>query len=119
MMLRGEKKKSREVSLNEPIGVDKEGNTISLIDVIENKEMDIVGKIQLKDDVLKIKDYVDSELNKREREVITKRYGLNGDKPLTQKNIASNLGISRSYVSRIEKRALEKLKLAFDNIYKK
>ena len=94
MMLRAEKKRSKDVSLNEPIGTDKEGNTISLIDVVENDEMDTLEQI------------------------IVWRYGLDGKKPMTQKKVGEKLGISRSYVSRIEKRALEKLKKALDNSYR-
>lgn len=119
MMLRGEKKKNKEISLNDPIGVDKEGNTISLIDVIENDEVDVLKQMETEEDIVRVREYVDSVLTKREREIIIWRYGLGENKPMTQKNVGEKLGISRSYVSRIEKKALDKLKKAFDNTYKK
>lgn len=115
MMLRSEKKKSKEVSLNEPIGVDKEGNSISFLDVVEQKNEDIIERMEMKDDIKKLMEYVDTELTDREREIIIQRYGLYGKDAKTQKIIGEEYGISRSYVSRIEKRALEKLKKAFDN----
>lgn len=119
MMLRGEKKKNKEISLNDPIGVDKEGNTISLIDVIENDEIDVLKQMETEEDIVRVREYVDSVLTKREREIIIWRYGLGENNPMTQKNVGEKLGISRSYVSRIEKKALDKLKKAFDNTYKK
>lgn len=119
MMLRSEKKKSKEVSLNEPIGTDKEGNTISLIDVIENDEVDALKQIENAEDVVRVREYVESVLTPREKEIIVWRYGLDGRKAMTQKNVGAELGISRSYVSRIEKKALKKLEKAFDNTYKK
>ena len=109
MMLRGEKKKSREVSLNEPIGMDKEGNTINLLDVVEMEKAE---------DIVRVRQYVEKNLNQREREIINKRYGLNGEAPVTQRKVGEEMGISRSYVSRIEKKALEKLKKALDNSYR-
>lgn len=118
MMLRGEKKKSKEISLNEPIGTDKEGNTISLMEVIENTGIDTLKRMENEEDVRRVREYVDSVLTPREKDIIVKRYGLNGEKEMTQKNVGDVLGISRSYVSRIEKKALEKLKKAFDNTIK-
>lgn len=115
MMLRGEKKKSREVSLNEPIGMDKEGNTINLLDVVEMDEPGALDAIEKAEDIVRVRHYVERNLNEREREIIIKRYGLNGEVPVTQKKVGEEMGISRSYVSRIEKKALEKLKKAFDN----
>ena len=115
MMLRSEKKKSKEVSLNEPIGMDKEGNTISLIDVVETDEMAMADRIEKAEDIVRVREYVDRVLTKREKEIITKRYGLVNGSPITQKKVGNQMGISRSYVSRIEKKALEKLKKAFDN----
>ena len=115
MMLRSEKKKSKEVSLNEPIGMDKEGNTISLIDVVETDEMAMADRMEKAEDIVRVREYVDRVLTKREKEIITKRYGLVNGSPITQKKIGNQMGISRSYVSRIEKKALEKLKKAFDN----
>lgn len=119
MMLRSEKKKSKEVSLNEPIGTDKEGNTISLIDVIENDGIDALKQIENAEDVARVREYVDRVLTPREKEIIVWRYGLDGRKAMTQKTVGSVLGISRSYVSRIEKKALKKLEKAFDNTYRK
>lgn len=119
MMLRSEKKKNREVSLNEPIGVDKEGNAISFLDVVEQKNEDVLENMEMKEDIQRLLSYVDTELTDREREIIIERYGLQGKKAKTQKKIGEEFGISRSYVSRIEKRALGKLKKAFDNTNKK
>lgn len=119
MMLRGEKKKNREVSLNEPIGTDREGNTISLIDVMENNEVDALKQMENAEDIVRVREYVNSILTAREKEIIVRRYGLDGREAMTQKKAGSDMGISRSYVSRIEKKALEKLKKAFDNTYKK
>ena len=115
MMLRSEKKKSKEVSLNEPIGMDKEGNAISLIDVVETDEMAMADRMEKAEDIVRVREYVDRVLTKREKEIITKRYGLVNGSPITQKKVGNQMGISRSYVSRIEKKALEKLKKAFDN----
>ena len=118
MMLRAEKKRSKDVSLNEPIGTDKEGNTISLIDVVENDEMDTLEQIEKAENISLVQKYVAQILNEREKEIIVWRYGLDGKKPMTQIKVGEKLGISRSYVSRIEKRALEKLKKALDNSYR-
>lgn len=118
MMLRSEKKKSREVSLNEPIGIDKEGNSISLMDVVEQKNEDILERMETNENIIKLMEFMDTKLTKREKEIISKRYGLYGNEAKTQKMIGDELGISRSYVSRIEKKTLAKLKKAFDNTYK-
>lgn len=118
MMLRSEKKKNREISLNEPIGTDKEGNAISFLDVVEHKNENVLEKMELREDIKKLKEFVETELTERERQIIVERYGLNGEKSKTQKIIGEEYGISRSYVSRIEKRALNKLRKAFDNTYK-
>ncbi len=118
MMLRGEKKKSKEISLNEPIGTDKEGNTISLMEVIENTGIDTLKKMENEEDIKRVREYVETVLTPREKDIIVKRYGLNGREEMTQKSVGDLLGISRSYVSRIEKKALEKLKKAFDNTIK-
>lgn len=114
MMLRGRKKKAREVSLYEPIGMDKEGNEISLLDVIENEQTDVLDRMELKQNVGKLGTLLDARLTDREREIICMRYGLSGDREITQREIGNMLGISRSYVSRIEKRALCKLREGFD-----
>lgn len=114
MYFRGKKKSSREVSLYEPIGTDKEGNQISLMDVVESTDRDIFDIIELKGNSRKVYEMIPKVLNKREQEIIEWRYGLYNQKPVTQREIADKLGISRSYVSRIEKRALEKLKSCFE-----
>lgn len=117
MMLRSEKKRNKEVSLNEPIGMDKEGNTISLMDIVENDETDTLDKMEKAEDIVRVRDYVEQVLSPREKEIIIRRYGLDGTAPVTQKKVGGDMGISRSYVSRIEKKALGKLKKAFDNTY--
>ena len=110
MHFRAKKKTSREVSLYEPIGTDKEGNQINLLDIVESDEPDIVEKIEIARRTAKMLELVPKVLEEREYYIIEKRYGLYGSKPMTQREIASALEISRSYVSRIEKRALEKLR---------
>ena len=114
MYFRGKKKTSREVSLYEPIGTDKEGNQINLMDVVESTDRDIFEIIELKGNTRKVYEAIPRVLNSREREIIEWRYGLYNRQPVTQREIADKLGISRSYVSRIEKRALEKLKGCFE-----
>lgn len=109
MLMRSNKKSQNDVSLNDPIGTDKEGNQILLVDVMSTEE-EISDIIELKSQVKKLRENMLSELDQREREIIVKRYGLNGEKPLTQREIAKQLGISRSYISRIEKKAVSKLK---------
>jgi RNA polymerase sporulation-specific sigma factor len=108
MYFRANKYHANDVSLSDSIGTDKEGNEIDLMDVIEDKSIDIIEYIYQKDNINSLKEYL-KKLNKREKEIIIKRYGLNGEKELTQKELANALNISRSYVSRIEKRALTKL----------
>ena len=110
MYLRAKRKVSREISLYEPIGTDKEGNQISLLDIVESDEPDILEKIELHKNVEKIYRKLPEVLNEREIEIIILRYGLYNKKVQTQREIANRIGISRSYVSRIEKHALEKLK---------
>ena len=107
MYYRTTKKQKNTISLNDSIGYDKEGNEINLSDMIEDKKEDIIDVIDTKYNIDLLKKYI-NKLNKREKEIIIKRYGLNNEKDLTQKEIADSLGISRSYVSRIEKRALTK-----------
>lgn len=113
MYLRGKKKSGKEVSLYEPIGTDREGNEIKLYDVIETEEPDITEKIYLKENIQKLYEKVESELSPREKLVLKLRYGLYNGEEYTQREIAAQLGISRSYVSRIEKSAVEKLKIWF------
>ena len=113
MMLRSRKKHSREVSLYEPIGTDKEGNEISLLDIIESPPVDIVDAYAARQDIRFLLASLDSALTPREYQVICLRYGLYGIPEQTQKIIAQKLHISRSYVSRIEKNALKKLRQLF------
>ena len=108
MFYRSNKKNQFTISINDSIGYDKEGNEINLVDLLEDKSDDILDKIQIKDNINYLKKYL-KKLNNREKEIIIKRYGLNNERELTQKEIAESLGISRSYVSRIEKRALTKI----------
>ena len=113
MYLRGKKKSSKEVSLYEPIGWDREGNEIQLFDVIEMNEEDVYRRLERKEDVIRLYQQVESVLSQRERMVLKLRYGLYNEEEYTQREIAAMLGISRSYVSRIEKSAIEKLRNFF------
>ena len=115
MMLRSRKKCSREVSLYEPIGTDKEGNQIHLLDIVESDEPDVVETIETDRRTREVLALVPKLLSGRERYIIENRYGLYACKPMTQREIAAALGISRSYVSRIEKRALEKLRKGMES----
>lgn len=108
MQLRSNKKKRNEISLNDPIGFDKEGNKITLIDVLQDENRSIEDRVVFNDSVNKILQLL-PELTEREFEIITRRFGLNNQKAETQRQIAKSLNISRSYVSRIEKRTLMKL----------
>ena len=110
MFLRAERKRGREVSLYEPIGVDKEGNAISLVDVIEAESRDMTEKVSTDQDIRRMYHAFQETLSGREKQVIAMRYGLFGQKEHTQREVAAVLGISRSYVSRIEKGALLKLR---------
>lgn len=114
MLLRGKKKTSREVSLFESIGQDKEGNEICLVDVIEQQQPDIIENMELSGKIKKLFSLMDESLTDREREILLMRYGLLGKKEATQSEIGAALGISRSYVSRIEKKALGKLREKFE-----
>lgn len=108
MYFRANKKNNNNVSLNDSIGYDKDGNEINLIDVLKDTQEDFINDLQLKDNITLLNNYL-NVLNKREKEIIVKRYGLNNTKEMTQKEIAKSLNISRSYVSRIEKRATTKI----------
>lgn len=112
MYFRSQKKQQNEVSINDTIDVDKDGNPLTYLDVISVDE-DIADNIDLKMHTTKLLRLVKEILDKRENEIIKLRYGLEGYKPMTQREVAAHLRISRSYVSRIEKRALEKLRDAF------
>ena len=114
MFLRGKKKSSREVSLFEPIGQDKEGNEIHLVDVIEQNQPDIVESMELSGNIRRLLTLLDADLTPRERQILIMRYGLYGNREVTQSEIGTKLGISRSYVSRIEKKALSKLREKFE-----
>ena len=109
MMLRSRKKLSREVSLYEPIGQDKEGNAIHLLDVIEEKQKDVVEDLELDRNIRRLFLALDHCLTEREYRIVVMRYGILGCKEHTQQEVGDVLGISRSYVSRMEKRALHKL----------
>lgn len=113
MMLRARKKCSREVSLYDPIGTDREGNEISLLDVIESPPVDVVEDCFKRDNISHLLKHIKNSLSPKEYHVICCRYGLGGQEPLTQREIAKDLFISRSYVSRIEKNALRKLRALF------
>ena len=104
---------SCEVSLSEPIDTDCEGNTLELMDILSSEE-DMFENLLKSDKIALLRAYLQSELDAREREIMILRYGLNERRPLTQRETAERLGISRSYVSRIEKAAIEKLRQAFE-----
>jgi len=108
MYFRSNNKNSKNISINESIGFDKEGNEITILDVLKMPKPDFLEEIQTKDNIELLKKYI-KVLNDREKEILIKRYGLNNTKEQTQKEIAKELKISRSYVSRIEKRALTKI----------
>lgn len=113
MHFRAKKKTSKEASLYEPIGTDKEGNQIQLLDVVVSEDEDVVELLEQDRKVRRLNEIIPQTLSGRELFIIINRYGLYGKKTMTQREIARKLGISRSYVSRIEKRAIEKLRLAF------
>ncbi len=108
MYFRSNKNSNNVVSLNDSIGYDKEGNEINLIDILKDEGPDILDEIHIKDNITLLNNYLNL-LTPREKEIVIKRYGLNNTKEKTQKEIAKELKISRSYVSRIEKRALTKM----------
>ena len=110
MSIRASKRIKQEVSLSLPIGTDKDGNEISFNDILGTDTDEIIDSINLKIQVGKLHHAINTVLTDREKKVVISRYGLDGNEPVPQMEIAAQLGISRSYVSRIEKRALEKLK---------
>lgn len=114
MHLRSRKKASKEISLYEPIGTDREGNEIRLYDILETDETDVPEKLFLKENIQKLYEKVENELSPREKLVLKMRYGLYNGEEYTQREIARQIGISRSYVSRIEKSAIEKLREHFE-----
>lgn len=113
MYLRTKKKISKEISLYEPIGTDREGNEIQLFDIIENDSFDALNNVSLQNDIRLLYSKLESTLTSRERLVLKMRYGLFNEEEYTQREIAKKLGISRSYVSRIEKSAIKKLRAFF------
>lgn len=115
MLLRSKKKSSREVSLFEPIGTDKEGNELNLLDIMEHEQEDITEQMELYDNTKKLAKLLKELLSDREREIIYLRYGLVTGTEVTQRQIGEALHISRSYVSRIEKKALLKLREGFQD----
>lgn len=108
MYFRGDKKNSKNVSIYDGISYDKEGNEVTILDVLKTPDPDFLEDIYLKDNIVLLKKYLNI-LTPREKEIITYRYGLDNNDEKTQKEIAKDMGISRSYVSRIEKRATTKL----------
>ena len=115
MLMRSRKKTAREVSLYDPIGTDREGNEISLLDILEGETVDIPEKMDLENDARNLYRLLKKTLSPRERKVLIWRYGIGGSKEMTQREIAKLCGISRSYVYRIEKAALGKLRKEFEH----
>ena len=114
-MIRSDKKSARDVYLYDSIGSDREGNEINLIDIIEYEDEDVADRLSMEHNISMLAAIMEKSLSKREKDIITMRYGLNGNKEFTQREIAQKYGISRSYVSRIEKNALEKLRKSYIN----
>ena len=116
MLMRGDRKLSREVSLYDPIGTDKEGNEITLLSILEQEDEDIIDQLDKKQSLRKLSKILSKVLTPREYFVVIRRYGLYGHHETTQRELAEQLNISRSYVSRIEKKALEKLRLQLNKL---
>lgn len=112
MYFRSQKKSAQDISINEPIDSDSEGNPLTLMDIVSIEDT-IADDINDKIEITKLYEYIEALNSEREKEIIIMRYGLYGTVPMTQKQIAKKLDISRSYVSRIEKRVLEKLRNKF------
>lgn len=112
MFFRGKKRDANVISVNEPIDVDSEGNPLTLIDVIYTEDT-ISDDIDLKNKTVRLYELIEEMTDERDKEIIIKRYGLYNQKELTQREIAKEMGISRSYVSRIEKRVLQELREKF------
>ena len=115
MLLRSQKKQGREVSIYEPVGVDKEGNEICMMDLMEADIEEIDFQISRQQEIKKMRQVFEKNLSQKEKMVIEMRYGILGNREYTQREIADKIGISRSYVSRIEKSALEKMRAAMEN----
>ena len=118
MWYRSQRKQSKEVYLNDSIGADREGNEISLMDVIETEDEDVAERMEREENIKRLRQLMKNTLTDREKQIICLRYGLNArGKEVTQREIASLYGISRSYVSRIEKKALQKLRNSYETEY--
>ena len=115
MYFRSRKKLQNEVSINEEIDIDTEGNPLTYMDIISSDE-NIADTLDMKEHIERLRGYIEEVLDGRERQIIKLRYGLAGHRPRTQREVAEGLGISRSYVSRIEKKALLELKRAFGDV---
>ncbi len=114
MHFRNSKKSSQDISLNETIDTDKDGNPLTLLDIMSIDD-NIIDELDFKLNSQKLGQFINEELSEREKKIIILRYGLNGNEPMTQKNVAKILNISRSYVSRIETKALKMLRKRFEN----
>lgn len=114
MHFRSVKKSAQDISINETIDTDKDGNQLTLLDIMAVDD-DIIDNLDKKLNIKKLGQYINEELEEREKKIIILRYGLDGRKPVTQKQIAKQMNISRSYVSRIETKALKKLKKRFES----
>ena len=114
MHFRNCKKTSQDISLNETIDTDKDGNPLTLLDIMSIDD-NIIDNLDFKLNSQRLTQFINEELNEREKKIIILRYGLNGNEPMTQKNVAKKLNISRSYVSRIETMALKLLRKRFEN----
>ena len=115
MLFRARKKVSKEVSLYEPIGTDKEGNEIHFLDICEQEQIDFADQYDRNCNIKKLGGLIEQVLTEREKKIVAMRFGLMGYEEMTQQEIGALLGISRSYVSRIEKRALQKLRKALNS----
>nr|WP_316613624.1 RNA polymerase sporulation sigma factor SigK [uncultured Ruminococcus sp.] len=113
MFFRNNRKSSQDVSLNDTIDTDKDGNPLTLMDIMAS-DMDVADDVDTKLHLEVLSQYIDEVLTKREKEIIIKRYGIGGEKVQTQRELAKKLDISRSYISRIEKKALEKLRSRYE-----
>ena len=116
MMLRNRKKTAREVSIYEPIGTDKEGNEISLLDILKQDQTDIIDEMDTNENIRLLGSIINKCLTEREKEIILLRYGLITGKEVTQREIGEYFNISRSYISRLEKRALQKLRAEYERL---
>lgn len=114
MHFRNAKKSAQDISLNETIDTDKDGNPLTLLDIMSVDD-NIIDELDFKLNSKKLGQFINEELSEREKKIIILRYGLNGSEPMTQKNVAKQLNISRSYVSRIETKALRLLRKRFEN----